>query len=309
MSDPDGRLDLLEALIYGDTFNCAVTLEELWRYCGVAVGRDELRARIVGDEALSRLVCERDGLFCLAGRETLLDERAARRARARRLRRRGRWTARILRHLPFVRGLLLTGSAAADDAPPRADIDLLVIVAADRIGCVFLMMATMSSLTRRQLFCPNLYVSDNDLTMGPQGAYVAREVAQAVALVGDADALWAANDWVRELLPNVADAGRRHPGWPPDRPCSARSSVRSPGLWARASKGSRAASQSDACTPTTRRSARPCRGRGWTNLQAGRSLGFHRGRTDVRVARHRGDLRTRLARELARLDAIDAIDA
>src|SRR5207302_2361686 len=37
----DERLDLLDALVYGDAFDCAVTLDELWRYSRVAIGRDD----------------------------------------------------------------------------------------------------------------------------------------------------------------------------------------------------------------------------------------------------------------------------
>lgn len=45
-SGVDERLDLIDALIYGDVFDCAVTLDELWRYARVAIDRDELRRRL-----------------------------------------------------------------------------------------------------------------------------------------------------------------------------------------------------------------------------------------------------------------------
>ena len=35
----DERLDLLDALVYGDVFDCAVTLDEAWRYARVAATR------------------------------------------------------------------------------------------------------------------------------------------------------------------------------------------------------------------------------------------------------------------------------
>ena len=84
------RLDLLDALIYGDVFDCAVTLDELWQYSRVAIDRDQLCRRLRDDPVLRRIVVERKGLYCLQGRTALLDERPRRILRARRLQRRAR---------------------------------------------------------------------------------------------------------------------------------------------------------------------------------------------------------------------------
>lgn len=94
----DERLDLLDALIYGDVFDCAVTHDELWQYARVAIDRDELRRRLRDDPVLRRTVVEREGLYCLDGRSALLYERPKRILRARQMRRRARLVARVLRH-------------------------------------------------------------------------------------------------------------------------------------------------------------------------------------------------------------------
>jgi predicted nucleotidyltransferase len=197
------RLNLLDALIYGDVFGCAVTLDELWRYARVAIGRDELRHRLSDDPVLRRIVVEQDGLFCLDGRTALLDKRSDRIRRARRLQRRARRVACVLRHLPFVDGLILTGSTSADDASEQADIDLLVIVAPGRLGTAFLLLGSTSRLLRRRLFCPNWYVHAGRLGIAPGSIYIAREFAQARSLVGSADPLRDSNPWLVEFFPNA----------------------------------------------------------------------------------------------------------
>ncbi len=198
------RLDLLDALIYGDVFDCAVTLDELWRYARVAIDREKLRHLIRDDPVLRRLVVERDGFYCLADRTSLLGERPQRILRARGLQKRARFIARILRHLPFVRGLLLTGSASADDATTGADADLLVIVAGGRIGTAFLQLAPVASLLGGRLFCPNWYMSEDHLSVVSKNLYIAREFAQALNLCGDAEALHKSNPWISEVFPNAA---------------------------------------------------------------------------------------------------------
>jgi hypothetical protein len=205
----DVRLDLIDAAVYGDLFECAVTAEELWRYSRVPIARDEFRRRIADDPALGSILRERDGLYCLVGRDSLLDLRPQRRERATKLRRRARLVARLLRHVPFVRGLFLTGSAGADDAPHDADVDLLVLVKPGRLAIVFTLLGTLARLISRSVFCPNHYLSTAHVAIdGRRDLYVAREVVQAYPLAGEADALRAANAWVDSLLPNSSTHAR-----------------------------------------------------------------------------------------------------
>lgn len=191
-------LELVDAAVYADVFGSAVTLEELWRYARRPVGRAGLEHRLpVG------VLVERDGLYCLAGREDLLGRRFAAERRAEQLERRALRVARRLRHVPFVRGLVLTGSAAAGTAKAGADVDVLVVVADGRLSLVFTLLASMSRLTSRRAFCPNQYLAESALELERRDLYVAREVVQAKPLAGCGDALRRANGWVEALLPNA----------------------------------------------------------------------------------------------------------
>jgi predicted nucleotidyltransferase len=196
-------LDLIDAVIYADVFDCAVTTDELWRFSRAPISWDDFWRQLEGDPALAGALRVRDGLCCLAGREHLLELRPGRRRRALELRRRARRVARVLQHLPFVRGLLLTGSAGADDAERDADVDLLVLVQPGRLSTAFTILGGLSRLLSRSLFCPNHYLSRAQLELRRRDLYIAREVLQAYPLAGEADALRAANDWVAALLPNA----------------------------------------------------------------------------------------------------------
>ena len=209
----DERLDLLDALVYGDAYDCAVTFDELWRYSRVRVGREALRRLLDEDPLLRSVVIERDGLFCLAGRGELLDRRPPRMRQARLLEHRAGRVARLLRHAPFVRGLALTGSAAAGDAGEDADVDLLVIVAPKRLGTAFVLLGAASRLFGRRLFCPNYYVGADTVAISPSNVYVARELDQARMLAGDPDVLRPANGWLVDVFPNlvVGDRGVSRP--------------------------------------------------------------------------------------------------
>jgi predicted nucleotidyltransferase len=194
-------LDLIDAVIYGDAFDCAVTFDEIWRYSRIPTTRAQLRDRLQ-QPMLNTLVGERDGYYFLNRREHLADRRKDRLIRAQRLKKRARHVARMLQHFPFVRGIVLTGSVAVDDAEEDADVDMLIIVAEGRIGLSFLLLATLSRLLSRQVFCPNYYMSQAHLSVSRQDRYVARELVQAEPLTSQAGALLAANPWAHEHLPN-----------------------------------------------------------------------------------------------------------
>ena len=150
------QVDLVDAVLYADVFDCAAAEDDVWRYSRASLARAELRERLA---ELDGLVHRRDGFVCLAGREELLAEAPARRRRATRLHRRACRVARVLQHAPFVRGLLLTGSAAAGEAGPGADPDLLVLVAPGRLGTAFALLGPLARVTGGRVLCPNHYRS------------------------------------------------------------------------------------------------------------------------------------------------------
>src|SRR5205085_6899566 len=83
-------------------------------------------------------------------------------------------------------------------------VDLLVTVAEGRLGTAFLVLGSLSRLVGRRLFCPNYYLCEGRLDLGPGDLYLARELAQARPLAGDGAALWRANPWLAETFPNAA---------------------------------------------------------------------------------------------------------
>lgn len=204
MSSSEKLLDAVDAVVYGDLFDCAVTFEEIWRFSRVGISRDELRA-LLEESKLQGVIAEDKGFFCLAGRKEGIERRAATRERADRLRRRAGRVARVLRHAPFVRGLMLTGSVAAGSARLDADVDFLVVVARRRLFTVFLLFGSMSRLIGRNVFCPNYYLSEDHLAQKRRDIYVAREVAQASPLTKMETDLRMANPWIVEFFPNLED--------------------------------------------------------------------------------------------------------
>jgi len=190
----------LEPIIYGDIFDYPLTRDEIWRYCPMLLTREELDRRLVDDG----LTEGRDGLHHLPGREQLVPLRQRRRELSRAIWKKARRVAGLVQHIPFIRGLAVTGSLTTDNSDEDGDPDFLVITAPNRIWTVFFFLGTIQKLTSVQTLCPNFYMSEDHMKVTPCDYYNAREVTQAIPL--NSPDLFKrfreSNNWVEKFLPN-----------------------------------------------------------------------------------------------------------
>jgi hypothetical protein len=204
----------IEPIIYGDVFDYPLTFEEIWRYSPLDLSREELARRLEdnGPDSLAReLVGCRDGFYHLKGREELVDLRRERERTSRSIWERARRVAGLISNVPYLRSMAITGSLATDNAGQDGDPDFLVITAPRRIWTVFFFLGTIQKLTSTNTLCPNFYISEDNLKIMPEDYYNAREVAQAIPLVGAGlfDRFLEANHWVADLVPNHRRVARR----------------------------------------------------------------------------------------------------
>ena len=201
-------------LAYAELFECPLDERELQRYLhGQRATREELRALL--REGL-RGVAAHQGLYVHAGRLALVAERHRRAAAAGPLIARARRYALLIRHLPYVRMIGLSGSLAMGNAAEGCDIDLMIVAAPGRVWLCRALVVALVRLARLRgdRLCPNYVVAADALALSHSSIYDAHELAQLLPLYGQVayGRLWAANAWVHELLPNAAPHAA-----PPDR--------------------------------------------------------------------------------------------
>ena len=144
--------------------------------------------------------------MAIAGREHAFDVHRRRVATSSQLWLRAlRWSA-ILARLPFVRMIAVTGSLALHNADAGDDIDFLVIAEDDRVwSCRLNVMLLRAAARRHEQLCFNYFLAERAVALDRRDLYTARELGQMVPVYG-----WPvyrdmleANDWMREILPNV----------------------------------------------------------------------------------------------------------
>jgi hypothetical protein len=210
---------ILETLLYSDLFDYPLTPEEVTHYLnGVPSTVTDVRACLMRTNGLAEHVIELDGYLALRGREALIAQRRDRAATSDRLWRRARRFVRILRLLPFVRMIAITGALSMHNCTADDDIDVMIVTAPDRVwltraGVIALVYAGKLG---GDTLCPNYVISERALALDKHTLFVAHEFVQMVPVYGFEvyQRLRAANAWIQQLLPNATQPWHCEP----DRP-------------------------------------------------------------------------------------------
>ncbi len=202
---------ILQTLLYSDLFDYPLTPDEVARYLiGVPGTADQVRACLTRTRYLAGRIIELDGYLALRGRDSLIARRHAQAATSDRLWRRARRFVRVLRLLPFVRMIAITGALSMNNSGAGDDIDVLIVTAPDRVWLTRALAVALvyAGKLAGDTLCPNYVISEKALALDRHTLFVAHEFAQMVPVYGAAvyDRMCAANGWITALLPNALPA-------------------------------------------------------------------------------------------------------
>ncbi len=173
---------------YADIFDCPLTEPQLRRYLEINLDGE------LPKHSLPANLCQSDQL------ESAVE----------RLWQQARRYGRVLRHLPGVRMIAITGSLAMNNIADNPDIDLLIVTQAKRLWLTRMLVIGIVYVARWQNInlCPNFFMSTDALATKQQNLYVAREIAQMVPIFGLPvyTELRRENAWVTTYLPNANGA-------------------------------------------------------------------------------------------------------
>jgi hypothetical protein len=209
---------VLATVVYADLFNFPLARAEVHRdLIGVATTPAETERAIAGLVEEGALVLA-DGAVILPGRAELAAQRRERRAHAAHLWPRARRFGQLIARYPFVRMVAVSGSLAADNPDPRADIDYLIVTAPGRLWLVrglAVLLVRAARLAGAQL-CPNYLLTTRALTLQERDLYTAHELLQAVPLTGTPiyQQFLADNCWAATWLPNRFQGASSAPALP-----------------------------------------------------------------------------------------------
>ena len=204
-------------LHYADCFDSSLTLDEIWGHLPLKISKETLNQYL--DELIKSGEVEfQNEHYFLSGRGGLPELKSqfgdvsdAKLARAKSL-------SSLISKLPWVHEIGVSGSVANKTAKESDDIDLVIVTSSKRLWFTRLIIVIYLKLTRqyrgkvvKDKFCPNVWLSLENLEFENRSYYLAREIASVKVLYpqGGSSVIEKANPWISLYLPQIPHIGRR----------------------------------------------------------------------------------------------------
>jgi hypothetical protein len=208
---------IVKTLCYADVFDYPLTRREIFKrliYPGKSVKQKQI------DCCLKRINIIRniDGYFYLAGRKDIINIRLERQYEAGKKIIIAKKIAKLLKRLPFIKLIGISGGLAVENTDAKDDIDIIIITETDTVWIVrfiSVLILNMFGVRRkpndvlvRNKICLNMFLDDNHLEIktSSRDLYTAHEIAQMVPLINRSltyEKFITSNLWILEFLPNI----------------------------------------------------------------------------------------------------------
>ncbi len=212
-SPPRPLNNLFSTLAYFSAFQYPLTAEELWFWQSGRLSLTRITA------LLKNYPHTKLGFYYLSGQDSTVDLRKNRLASSYYKKNLALKTSRIIRFIPWVHAIFITGSLAMDNSPKNDDIDLMVITHPHTLWFTRLLVVITlkifhlrrpgrlpehSSARVQNKICDNLWLDTDHLALSACNLYTAHEILQAKCIFdrGGIHRLFLTqNPWVRNYLP------------------------------------------------------------------------------------------------------------
>lgn len=209
---------ILATLSYADIFNYPLTKQEIWEWLILEDGGQSAKGgdfnHTLNSLLTSGTVISKKKFYFLPEREKIVAIRKKREGWSGYKIQKAEKVAKFLRFIPWIKLVGITGALARKNASRDDDIDLFFIVAANRLWLTRLVVVLslyFLGLYRRpnkirDMFCPNMWVTEDCLSIWPQDLFTAHEICLLKTVVNKDKTyqkFLVANSWVEDFLPNI----------------------------------------------------------------------------------------------------------
>lgn len=204
---------ILATLAYHDIFDYPLTAGEISNYLIAKKAKKSLVERELTKLVKSQKIGENRSFYFFKNRQKIVRLRFQRQGYSKSKLKRAQFFANILKLIPTVKLVAISGALAMDNSHQNDDIDLVIICSPNTLWITrFLANLILSPFKRypksnliSDRACLNIFIDQSDLAIRPQNLYPAHEICQMKPL-WDRDGTYSrfieANRWGTKFLPN-----------------------------------------------------------------------------------------------------------
>lgn len=206
---------VLRTLAHFDVLDYPLTLLEIAKFNRLGLAAGQI-SRLLEALNLRGLISSNHGMYCLKGREAIINSRLLRYRLALPKLKRARRFANLFSYFPWIRAVAIYSSLALKNSRPDSDIDLFFITAAGRAWSArfwlnaflkFFGLRPAPGKTRDRL-CASYLVDEDHLDLSfanfPHDYFYAYGCASFAFQAAEPEVenrFWQANRWIKNILP------------------------------------------------------------------------------------------------------------
>lgn len=215
---------ILATIIYYDCFNYPLTVFEIWknliRADYFSKNENEMQVSLneivqqLADEKLLKYVEKHNGFYFLKGRKNLVEKRIQKNKVSIKKMKTLLKAVRIMRYVPFVRMIGVTGALAMKNAKLKSDLDLLIVLKKGKIWTGRTLITFFLHILKKRRHgqkiadrvCLNFFITDESLEIITKDLYSASEYMFLFPLFGfeNFQRFQIKNSWIKSIKPNYA---------------------------------------------------------------------------------------------------------
>lgn len=201
---------VLRTLAYYDLFDYPLTTSEVYTFLPVGNIQEEALSAALHAMAMEGVIREANGYWFLPHRSKLsVERRIEMEIHGQKMWKMARRISMVMRHVPFVRGIFISGQLCRYIADRNSDIDYFVVTEPSRlwiVRCILVLFRRVVLLNNRKYFCVNYYVTSDNLKIQERNPYVACEVASVKPMFNRElfEEFMQENTWISDYFPNFS---------------------------------------------------------------------------------------------------------
>lgn len=198
---------IVNALLYFDVFNYPLKHLEILENCSIKLTLNEFNVQL--QQLLDMDVIKQQNGFYFVGdvNQLHITNRIKANALAIQKLQTSYQCSKVISNFPFVKGVCISGGLSKNYYDENSDTDYFIITKANRLWLcrtLFILYYKTLSKTKREYFCLNYYISESDLNIPDQNAFVATELAYLIPTINYTvyQEVLNRNSWYKLYLPN-----------------------------------------------------------------------------------------------------------
>lgn len=201
------RKDVLSAFIYFDFFEHPLRCDEVWKYCAQLATQAEVRA-CLNDLVEEGILEFHNEFYALKGCREHIEKRISFLTLNRTMMKRASWMVSFLKHIPFVRGIAISGSLSKAGVREDSDIDYFIITKKNRVWfvkAIAILVKKTLFLNSHKYLCVNYLLAEDNLELEKKNRFQATEAVTLIPMYGKKamQQFFEDNEWMFDFFPNM----------------------------------------------------------------------------------------------------------